>query len=428
MGKTVPSDGRLFWPGVVGSIPNDWTRDNDFNDKYFQGGSVGFTASANGGSATPSHTANAHSLIGNAHTHTFSAANTSGTNTLIDEAVSGRRWYTIEPPPLSEHNHASVTSNSTTITYQNATPTVGAASDEPPHITVIVIKPDDANQDIPDDAVCFTDDITLPGGDFEKYAAADGRFYKGAAAGSGGGDTDGSATHDHTSSHTHTVDVHSHAQKTCGTSAGKIGAIGTPADEVMLWNHHRVTLNNKSLTVSSNDGNIAAVNGEPDYVELLGIQNTSGSAAMALGVIIGYIGSEASIPTGWELVSATTDKQIRSTPTDGDVENTGGSNTHDHGTSAAHSHYHSVHNHVAGATIFGKYAFLNTPDLQVAVTQAPHSHTWTVSNTLASAQSNTFTMSTDDGRFPYRTMIFIKRVLFPTVHIKGGAIKGGVIL
>lgn len=436
MGVKVPLNGILFWPGLNSAIGSgalaNWSRYTNFDGKYFQGGESGFTTSANGGSATPNHTANAHGLTGNSHVHTFSG---SGAITDNDEEVDEVLFsgvFIINTSEFHIHTHLSETSNTQTITYQNATPTVGTASAEPPNITVIAIKPDDANQDIPDDALCYTDNIALPGGDFTKFAAANGRFWKGAATGQDADTTgSGSATHNHPSSHTHTIDIHNHSQKTAGVgSPSTEGSSSSPTSTALSMAHHSVTLLSKSLSdLSSNDGNIASVNGEPAFVELLGIQNTSGLAAMELDLIIGYMGSEASIPTGWELVSATTDKQIRSTGTDGDVGNTGGSNSHGHGTSANHGHTHSgTHIHTAFERDAGSQAVHNTPnDVFTPIFSNRHNHSWSIGGTTPTTQNNTFTMSTDDGRFEYRTLIFIKSVPFSTVHIKGGFIKGGNI-
>jgi hypothetical protein len=183
--------------------------------------------------------------------------------------------------------------------------------------------------------------------------------------------------------------------------------------------------------LSSDDGNIDAVSNDPAYVELLGIQNTSGGALTSEGCIIGYVGTEASVASliGWELVNSATDRQIKITTTIGDIGNTGGSDTHTHATSL-HLHIHSgAHTHIG----FGTMAASTTrgtggSTIAAVISITQHTHTWGAAGTIPITQNNTFTMSTDDVRLPYRTMIFIKRVPWTTIHIKGGAILGGAIL
>lgn len=441
MSVKAPIDARLFWSGTVAAIPTDWSRDTDYDDKFLQGGAAGFGAAANGGSTTHTHTANAHTHTGISHTHDFSAAVSDANEVSVDEVLSSGVFIAYQPLALpAGHTHAIKTSNSSTITYQNVTASIATDGTAPPSIRVIVIKPDTIERHVPDDAICFTDDSAAPTG----YSITDGggttddldgKFIRGADTGNDGDVTgEGSATHTHTSAaHTHTVDSHTHTPIVSGAASPSTeGSTSSPTSLIRPLNHHNVSLQNKALTdLSSDAATVNTASTEPAFVKLLGIQNTLGTAATPEGVIVGYVGTEASLASleGWELVSSTTDKQIKITKTVGEIGDNGGSDTHTH-TTVNHNHTHSpAHDHIAIVTMIGSDQRHNTPaDVNAIDALTAHTHSWTVTSTTPVMNSNSFTMSTDDGRLPYRTMIFIKRVTFTTVHIKGGAILGGAIL
>lgn len=415
MGNKVHTDGRIIWGGAHADIPSGWTRDTDFDDRFLQGGSSGFTVSANGGSASHDHTANAHGHTGVSHYHNFYAAILDANNTWAKAGSRPQIVYEVMAVPTG-HTHVSKATASNTITYVNATPTIVADSTAPPSVRVIVIKPDGSAQHIPDDGICFGDNASVPTG----FSVCDGtggtpdldeKFLRVADTGDDADFTgEGNANHNHTSSHTHTVNGHNHAQTICGLPNTNANYDTTsPTSTVLRSYHHKLTCYNAYPTLSSDDGNIDNASTEPAYVELYALQNTSGAATTPVGVIVGFVGAEASIPSNWSLVTATTDKQIRCTASSGDLLGTGGSNTHTH-TTSNHVHTHSAHNHSSAIVQYSFVDVTNTPlDNQAVTFGALHKHTWTVTDTTATMQNNTFTMSTDDVRLPYRTIIFIKK-------------------
>ncbi len=439
MSALVPVDGRVFWTGAHADIGAgalaDWARDTDYDDRFLQGGAAGFTVAANGGEVEHDHDADPHGLTGNPHTHTVSGAAAEAD----DVSVTDGGEFAV-PRVVIEffnvHTHGSSTSSSATITYQNSTATINTDNTSPPAIRAIVIKPDGAEADIPDDAICFTDETAAPtgfsitdgGGTTDDL---DGRFIRAPDTGNDGDVAgEGAATHLHVSPvDTHTIIAHSHAAAASGAGSPSWGSTAG-ATQVSTLTHHNVVLAAQGLSdLTSNAATVNAASTEPAYVELLGIQNTSGAAITPEGVIIGYVGTEASIPLGWELVSDTTDKQIKITTTVGTIGDTGGSDTHTH-TTVPHPHTHTGgHIHTGtGATFNTTTRGTGGSTVNAITTPGAHTHAWTIGSTVPTAQNNTFTMSTDDGRLPYRTMIFIKRVPWTTVHIKGGRILGGRIL
>lgn len=435
MSTLVPVDGRAFWTGLNAAIPADWLRDTDYDDRYLQGGAVGFTVAANAGAATHDHTADAHGLTGNSHTHSVTGLAVAADDTPVTDGGQFGAIRIVIESEVNLHAHGSTPSSPTTIAYQNATPAISTAVAAPLTIRAIVIKPDTTEQDIPDDAICFTDEPAAPTGFSITNGDGttddlDGYFIRAPDLGNDGDVTgEGAADHTHTSVHTHAIVGHLHASAPSGTANPTWGAT-SGAQDVATLTHHLVPLTIIGQSdLSSDDGNIDAVSNDPAYVELLGIQNTSGAPTTPEGVIIGYVGAEADIEIGWELVSSTTDRQIKITTTVGDIGNTSGSDTHTHPTSN-HNHTHTgPHDHPATGPMAGSATRGTGGSTVDAVLKTPkHTHTWSVVGTTSTTQNNTFTMSTDDIRLLYRTMIFIKRVPWTTVHIKGGRILGGAIL
>lgn len=412
---------RVFWPTF--GTPAGWSNDSAFVSRFLQGSDATYAGPANGG-GSHDHDADAHTHTGQSHTHSFSSQPIAPTATTVTMEDTGRGFDRVsrDGPPV-QHSHSSATSNASTITYQNAAPavTINATDALPPYRTMVVIKPDAVTEDVPDDAVCFTDETPtgdgLPTG-FVKYAALNDKFVRGANA---GGINGGAAEHPHTSPvHSHQDDPHAHVGVTSGTATPtfQVGT-GTPQTSGRPIAHHTVTLQSVTLSdVSDEAVTVDAESSDPSFIKLLGIQNTSGDATTPVGIIVAFVGDADDIPSNWQLCNGVgdtldcTDKQIKATGTDGDVGELGGDNEHTH-TTVAHDHAHAaVHSHTASAVTIGLKTRKNVSPTKPTVTSGtPHSHLWMVSTVLANILNETVTMSTDDGRSAYRTVVWIKKML-----------------
>lgn len=438
---TVLADCRCLWLGTHAAVAgiSGWSRDDDFNEEFIQGADQMYTGPTEAGGAH-GHTPDADTHTGNAHSHTFSAASASGTTVVVNAPG-------VSPTQSAQdvHTHTSLSSNSRTIVYGSVVGNVDSATAQPPFVRVIVLKPDDGNQNIPDDCVCWTDETSLPTG-FVKTDGnggtpdLDGKFVLGAVAAGDGGGTGGSATHLHPdgTGHYHVPSAHSHRSKACGDATSVARATGAGLIYARSLVHHSVELSFADAgNTSTTQVPTEAASSEPAHVELLGIQNTSGSAATPDGVILPYVGPVSGISNadGWYLCDGSggtpdlRNRQIKITTTDIDVGNVGGADEHTH-TTAAHGHVHTS-GHVHTATVIfldtGTIAPVTTPAINV-INQGTdtHTHTWTIGSTTPTLQDSTYTMSTDDGRDNYRTAVFVKR-MSTGVRLRGGKVLGAKI-
>jgi len=408
------TDIRALWPGTAASIPAGWTRDTNFDSKFLQG----FTSAGANAGGTHLHSAS-HTHTGNSHTHSVSAGTSTGT-TIRGVASTGIIVTTDQCDAV--HTHVATDLPAATITYDSRSVTAAAATANPPYFTVIIIKPDDTAQDIPDDAVVWTNETSITGFSVCDGVGGtpdlDGLFVLGAAAGADGGGTGGSATHTHTASasHPHTPTAHAH------------GLVDVPADPFLIHQnsgsvvsstlHHQCGGSSGFTTnTSSSTPTFDAATSEPLYYTLLAIQNTSGAGSTPIGVITFYVGAAASLPSTWGLCNGTggrpnlTTRQIKCTSDTGSIGTTGGATTHTH-NSPVHGHTHSgSHTHTAAPQLTNEEADAELGSAQDGLNPFidNHTHTWTIATTTPTLQDATFTTGSGSTRAPYRTVIFVKR-------------------
>lgn len=431
---TIPINARVFWFGTAASIPTGWSRDTNFDEKFIEGVLTDIAADGGG---SHSHT-QSHNHTGNTHTHNVTGPSVTPqftSNRTRDIFGANRSAVT--------HGHVQVTSPTATITYQNDTTSTSSDAAKPPFTKAIVIKPDDALQDVPDDAVVLGQEV--PTG----WNLTDGtsgtinlstKFIIGADAAGDGSGTGGSSTHNHTiANHTHQDDQHAHGFFGAGATTLTVKYNVVVANQ--MWNrlgHHDILLRGTTLSdVSTDAATIDNATFEPEFIKLLGIQNITGAAATPTGIIIMWIGTTSNIPNGenWYLCDGTrttpniTSKQIKITTSDLEVEDTGGSNTHTH-TSSAHGHTHSgthVHSTTTNQVTEALGTTIPTTITHPSITKT-HSHPWTISSTTPTIQNASISPVSADGRFTFKEVNFIKKLPPLTVHIKGGHIKGADIL
>lgn len=415
---------RVCWPkddsGVDG-VPSGWTRDTLCNDRFLQGADENYAGPANAG-GSHDHTANPHTHIGNPHRHGFTSAESAPASTDIK---IGTRFPVAGFDVLNEHSHTLANGAYSTIVYPNNIVTIDSEDAMPPYMKLIVIKPDRVTEDIPDDAVCYTDETALPTG-FAKYAPLDDSFVR---APSDDADADlagfGDATHDHNSpTHGHAPpDIHDHTDALCGTSdPTQNSLLGDPVVSVHHMAHHNVGMGTKVLPGPTRTAvTVAATSSEPAYIKLLGIQNTSGSPTTPVGVIVAFVGAAGTVPSNWQLCNGVgdtldcRDKQIWSTAADGEIGDVGGSDEHTHTITGNHNHTHSAHDHPTGSvTMTGIAARQTGTPSEKAIPQIGgiHTHTWTINTTVPTLQAAAVTLDgTEDVRSAYRTVIWIKKLI-----------------
>lgn len=413
---------RVGWPGAHAAPPTGWTRDTNFDERFLQGDDAGFAGSANGGDSH-GHTANSHTHTGNQHRHTFdTGVGVVASTTPVKEGTAFPFMATISG--ALTHNHLSANGTYATIAYQDASVTIDSEDAQPPYQKLIIIKPDLVTSDIPDDAVCYTDEAVLPTG-FAKYPVIDDDFVRGPSAGADAAVTGfGSVTHDHDSPadvHDHVIDVHAHGDANSGPSNPHVRrASGSPNVIILQTVHHTVGMGNEALAdLTDTAVVIAAVSSEPAYTKLLGIQNTSGAATTPVGVIVAFVGAASEVPSNWQLCDGNgdtvdcTNTQIKSTAADGEIgDQDGSSNTHTH-TTTAHGHTHGAHDHPVGAVSMSGNLLRQTGSPSGAgIVTGTHLHApWSIDNETPTLQNATVTMNTVDKRSAYRTVIWIKKLI-----------------
>lgn len=430
---TLPTGIRAFWLGARADIPDGWEADNTKGTFYFSGA---IDAGGSGGNVSHLHPIPDHDHPGVAHKHAISGSTVTGITTNVSGIVSVMLYSN------PQHGHVAQDSNETTINYQDATglSTDATSGHDPPFIEAIIIKPTDASQQLPVSAVGLWDDATTPNG----YQFANGgngspdmrnRFIRGAPALADGGGTGGTSTHSHTDTagHTQVPDDHEHAQlDLVGRSDNELEVGEDTGSGIRAADsrHHEFILDSKVLAdVSTDSVPVSARTNSPDYVRLSAMQNQSGDEDLTPGIILMYDDAIGTLPPDWLVCDGTkgtqntVDKQILVAAVPGDIGDTGGESIHPHG-GASHGHLHTgPHDHVE--TVVGLVGGENSPSGNAVLNVRSHpAHTWTVTGTTPTMQNTVANAQPADGRLPFKDMVFVKHAP-PTVHIKGGWLKGG---
>ena len=341
---SLPAGVIVGWPSTAGSIPAGWTRVTELDGRYLKGIPNNSTnPGTTGGSADHTHTPSGHSHGMGTHTHSSGTVPASGSTVMVrnsgDLVVRS-----------TSHTHSG-TSPASTNNTSNQSPPVDAADNDPVHEEVIWIRSDGTTNGIPNGAVAWFDQTSLPSG-WTQHTTGNARYLKGAAPAGNGGGTGGSNTHTHTSpSHTHTT-THSHPTST--SSAGNIGTTTTAGNIQIASNEHTHQIVWSSASPGdSGPGSLAFstdANEPPFYTLALG-ENTSGDELGTVGMIAVWLGSLNSIPTGWVLCDGNNGtpnlmgRYVKNaTAPATEVGNTGGALTHTH-TGVDHSHSVPSHTH-----------------------------------------------------------------------------------
>jgi len=207
------------------------------------------------------------------------------------------------------------------------------------------------------------------------------RFIRGAPAATDPGTTGGSDTHSHTmtaaGAHTHTMGSHSHSHTTnsAGAHNHRLGFLNGHGSGPVRFHDsvdcgaHQHTVNSAGDHTHTMDdpGNhthtISTEDGRPPYYEVAFIQAGAG-AAVAVGLIILWTGTIASIPAGWALCDGGDSRPdlrsrfIRGVETNATNPGTiGGSDTHTHTEGAAGGHTHTEADAGTHSHTFNSYSW-----------------------------------------------------------------------
>lgn len=400
------------WPSTAASIPAGWSRVTAYDDRYLRGAPAATNPGVNGGSSTHTH-AHRHSM--GAHTHSYTSGSASGT--VTDAGAGGG-----SPGSITIHDHGNPTSGSTIAnTGDHSTGTGSVALS---HVRVIIIEAD-GTASIPAGALAWYNGASAPTNWITSNGVSgspdmSGRYWRGAAAGGDGGGTGASSSHTHSvGSHTHTENSHTHTL-TWGdpSNTGDYNAGSTTSPSAS--HGHGGLLSGSSASSSTSGGtNSGAATPEPPYLTLLPIYATSANDGSS-GVIAGWDGALASIPSGWTLCDGSgTTVDLRDRYPKGDTagsQTTGGSETHTHSLSS-HSHT-TTHTHSVDQTVSGTMTRGSGSEV---INTMNHTHAST-SGSASPSTSNVAVTEAADSNPPYRTIAWIQKL--GDTHLAEGTLSG----
>jgi hypothetical protein len=405
--KMIKKDLIFVWNGTNASIPAGWVRETTLDDLFPKGTANSTDPNDTGGSATHTHDSSAH-VHADSHTHTASNV-MAVSNTNATGNGSGVQ--------IGPHTHpSSTTSAPTGGGLSSVTSVYSAFSNNPPYHEVIFIKPSADVLGIPDTAIALSDNpaFTNNDGPYLGFYKCDGnnstpnlvnKYLKGAGTGANAGGTGGTYTNVHTLTHTHTVASHTHT----GTLAGVSNQGISDAVELMVVNNHThsYTSGAKTATITSADPELTTTETvEPAYTKLTPVQNRSGAVTRFGGMIGMWLGTLATIPREWNLLTSMNGKHLKMTDSVSEALTTGGSNTHTH-ASQDHTHTTGTHQH-DNQTITHSGGAGETSGTNVAAQVNSSTHTLSYSTDAASYANAATTADSSNNEPAYRTVAFVK--------------------
>lgn len=411
----IPQNVIFIWTGTHAAIPSGWARETTLDDRYPKATAVSVNPNVTGGALTHTHTSPTHAHDVSAHTHTYTLTAAAGgagsttTNQISNEVINNPHTHTGTSGAASAG-----TTGATAVTY-------GAMSNEPPYTTVIFIKSSGA-QNIPaSGGVVLTDQTTIPSG----WQISDGtngsldlrnKYIKGATTGANAGTTGGSYTNSHDITHNHTANTHTHGAANSLDAQdgdrhdGQVGANTVWQDHV-----HSVSLSAATQALNQNADTLVTVETvEPAYKKLMALYNAAGiSKPLVLGMIGMWIGTLGTTPSGWKLCDGNNgtpdmrDKFLKISTNTGDINVTGGSNTHPH---AAQAHGHTgngSHDHTVPTQSHTSQTATVGSGTSPADPASTHASSTSAATTANYDNANT-TGDSSDNQPPFLTVAYIQ--------------------
>jgi len=170
---------RAFFEGPEADIPASWSRDTDFDSIFMQGAPSGENPGASGG-GSHSHNESGHFHIHAKHTHPLTV---SGDSNLARNTPGYPPEISVSPVV---HGHEDTNTLEGGENGESTSIIFDSTEAEPEFIELIVIKPDDENQELPSGVIGFAVNEQIIDLDFEIYTPASGYYIKGAVSTSGG--------------------------------------------------------------------------------------------------------------------------------------------------------------------------------------------------------------------------------------------------
>lgn len=420
----IPNTISLLFFGAHASIPSGWTRDTDLDNVFPKGAAAATEGGDTGGSATHSHTSPAHTHTIASHVHTF------GTSSYTGSAVT-----TAGSPAAGvgskTHDHASGSTSSVTGGDLNDAITYQSVNHEPPHQTIIFVKPSGGVGVIKSGIGALWSGASLP----SAWALCDGtggtpdlanKYLKGANTGA---DSDvvstlGALTHQHTVDHTHSAVNHSHEGTTGQANTSDIYGSSGPQTGTGHHHTHSISMSSVQLTSAAYTGTVTSGTVEPLYKKLAAIVASGGNCP--IGLIGLYKGLLANVPSDWALCdgnNGTPDMRgyhLKIAANLGEIGNTGGANTHVHAASNSHTHADTTGSHTHTGTA-DSFAATNQVNGSGGETAPAHTHNLTsVSSTTASWGNATIQADSSNNEPPYYTVQF---VMLKVKNLAGAALS-----
>ena len=358
-GAQVPASIIVAWPSTIATIPVGWSRVAELDDRYIKGQQGTMEPGDTGGSDTHTHSSSSH-------THSFASHNHARSGVLTASPASTQESDAIAPTgavSAVSHTHSLPSGNTGSRSGNVATSASawGAHEGQIGFVRVIWIESDGGlggPQGIPDGAWALFDDSTQPTG----WIHATGpdtrnRFLKGASAASNGGASQGGGDHRHHTNHDHGIG-HTHTisgQSGDATAFHLVSFYPSSSYAAFNGHAHNLSAGSASSVISTTMQDTENTTYEPPYQKQQIIENATGNYDLPLNIICVWLGTLASIPSGWAHCNGTggtpdlREGFIKGASSLGDIGDTGGSLGHDHGDPSSHTH-DGAHDHKLVAT------------------------------------------------------------------------------
>jgi len=339
---------RAFFEGPEADIPASWSRDTDFDSIFMQGAPSGENPGASGG-GSHSHNESGHFHIHAKHTHPLTV---SGDSNLARNTPGYPPEISVSPVV---HGHEDTNTLEGGENGESTSIIFDSTEAEPEFIELIVIKPDDENQELPSGVIGFAVNEQIIDLDFEIYTPASGYYIKGAVSTSGGL-FGGEEEHSHDNDpHTHTPILHNHPDSPFGNPAGfsvkcqLVPPTGLYSLAKHIPHHMAINISYESPPIASGSVVVENTSNELAYTKIIPVRNIGQTRTPPL-IILPFVGNIEDIPDGWSLCDGSgllpnlCNRFIKCTSNWSEACDSGGSNEHTHNVSDS-EHEGTPHDH-----------------------------------------------------------------------------------
>ena len=316
--------------GLASAIPSGFSRKTAWDTLYLVGAGTGADAGGTGGSANHTHTSPGHTPTVNSHVHSVRTGSGTG-------ACGGPTDPSGVVPSHCTHGHSGAGSPSNFPATLNSTIaiTINTTSNDLDYQQVIWIESDGTPDGFAPDSLGFFESDNIP---HPWERTRNNGYLKGADALGDGGATGGSNTHNHTSPpHTHLGSKHGHWGAFTSSASSEPLHINKISTSGFAWSYaktgHTHSLSLSTVAFTINDSVITAIgsgNSEPLWKKVNIIKNVDVGNSLPDQLIEIWSRTHATIPSPWVRYTALDSLFVKGTNADGEVGDTGGSNTHNH--------------------------------------------------------------------------------------------------